>query len=527
MRSNTSHDGLEKSFPMLIHDPLEYWSVVNKEIMFARDEQASISYSDMAASARRLARVLIGFGMRPGDRIAVLASNCIELLRAYYATSYAGLTIVPINPRLVSDERRYLLEDSEAKVLFVTADLFDRADMPVVEAPRVVLLNGQKEAGCEHQSELLQTADDSIALPAVGDSDDALQVYTSGTTGRPRAAILTHRALSATHFLWQMQGLRLESGDVFYVAMPATLGAGLYTCLNVICNGASLWLAPRFDSSAAVNALSDGGSAATAMAPTMLQACLNTEGIESRDFSRLKWILYGAAPMPAPLLRQAMGSFRCEFFQAFGQTEFPPVSMLTPADHRAIVAGEERLSGSVGRTQLGVRLEILDQEGQALPTGALGEICVRGASGMRGYWKAPELITDAPRNGWHHTGDIGYLDDEGYLFVVDRMKDMIISGGMNVYPREVERVIEAFDEVEQVAVIGVPSETWGEEVKAVIMIKSGGTLDSNSVIARCREKMAGYKVPKSVNFVEHFELSANGKVLKTVLREQFGDAPER
>jgi len=228
--------------------------------------------------------------------------------------------------------------------------------------------------------------------------------------------------------------------------------------------------------------------------------------------------------MPPQLLRTAMETFRCDFFQGFGQTEAPPITMLTPDDHRAALKDKPHLLGSVGRRQPGVELRILDDEGKEVAVGQPGEICVRGPFVMQEYWHAPEQTAAAQAGGWHHTGDIGYLDEDGFLYVIDRIKDLIISGGFNVYPREVERVIEQLPQVSRVAVIGMPNEAWGEEVAAVIELMPGETLTAEEVIAFCRQNLGGYKVPKRVMFVPAIVLNANGKILKRLVRDQAANA---
>jgi acyl-CoA synthetase (AMP-forming)/AMP-acid ligase II len=229
--------------------------------------------------------------------------------------------------------------------------------------------------------------------------------------------------------------------------------------------------------------------------------------------------------MSVPVLRDALRVFNCDIVQMFGQTECPPITCLTPADHRRALAGKEYLLSSVGKAQPGVIIEIIDLDGHPVSVGTTGEICVRHEAVMTGYWNEPEMTAEAQRGGWHHTGDVGYLDEDGYLFIVDRLKDMVISGGYNVYCREVERVLESMPEISMVAVIGVPSERWGEEVKAIISLNPGTSLDFAQVRRHCSEHLASYKCPKSVEFIDSFALSVTGKIVKSALREQYGRSP--
>jgi acyl-CoA synthetase (AMP-forming)/AMP-acid ligase II len=508
---------------MLLHHPLEYWGRVRATEPFAKDDSRVVTYGEAREQALRIGRALVANGVTRGDRVAVLAGNCVELLVAYYGVSFSGATFVPVNSRFAPAERKHVLTDSDAKVLFVAAELFDPAFLPE-SPPEVVVCRGAARDGYPTLAEWVDAGGTSGTLPDVREDDDAFQVYTSGTTGRPKAAVLTH----ANHFgivhRWQMAGLRLQPGDTMYLAMPANLGAGLYVVLNAVYTGACLHLAPQFDAAETVRVLDEttDRGVATAMAPTMIQACLATDGARDRSYEKLRWILYGAAPISAPVLRDALDTFRCDFIQGFGQTEASVVTFLLASDHRDALAGREHLLESVGRLNPGVDLRFVDADDNDVPPGEPGEICVRSDFVMRCYWGAPELTAQAERGGWHHTGDIGYLDGEGFMYVVDRINDMVITGGFNVYPREVELVIERFPEVAQVAVFGVASEKWGEEVTAALRLVPEATLTEDEVIARCKKELAGYKVPKTVAFVDAFEVNANGKVRKDVLRATFG-----
>jgi len=379
-------------------------------------------------------------------------------------------------------------------------------------------------SGCAALGEWVADVDETLALPELDDGMAGMQMYTSGTTGRPKGAVFLHRGISEVMHRWLVVGLRLQPGERMYMAMPACLAAGLLTVTNGVLNGAEIVLASNFVPELVIESFDTGRIAATALAPTMIQRCAEVPGADQREYPNLRWILYGAAPMPPQLLRKAVETFRCDFFQGFGQTEAPPITMLTPDDHRAALKDKPKLLASVGRRQPGVELRILDVDGKEVQAGQPGEICVRGPFVMQEYWRAPEQTAAAQRGGWHHTGDIGYLDEDGVLFVVDRIKDLIISGGFNVYPREVERVIEQLPQVSRVAVIGLPSEAWGEEVAAVIELTPGVALTPDEVIAFCRQNLGGYKVPKRVMFVPALPLNANGKVLKRVVRDQVANA---
>jgi acyl-CoA synthetase (AMP-forming)/AMP-acid ligase II len=297
----------------------------------------------------------------------------------------------------------------------------------------------------------------------------------------------------------------------------------MYLSFNAVHNGACLELARHFDPAEVVRALDErDDGVGIAMAPTMIQACLAAEGVRDRKFRNLRWILYGAAPISTGLLQEAIDVFGCDFVQGFGQTEVSAICWLLPSDHLEALDGKSDVLKSVGRITMGVDVRLVDPFDVDVPPGDRGEIIVRTDMTMRCYWNSPELTAETQRGGWHHTGDVGYFDQDGYLYVVDRIKDVIISGGYNVYSREVEAVLERMPEVAQVAVIGVPDEHWGEEVKAVVRLAPGASLSADEIIGRCRDELAGFKVPKSVDFVDEFPINATGKILKTVLRSRYG-----
>ncbi len=506
---------------MLLHESLTFWASARPDAPFATDNVRSVTWGQARVECEDLARAMVADGLVPGARVAVLMRNRVELLLSYYAASMAGAVVVPVNPRLAGDERRYILTDSQAQLLLTSNDLLENSDLASSPLCAVVTVDGAAPAGCTPQHEWRAGAADTITLPELDDSMPGLQMYTSGTTGRPKGAVFLHRTVSEVMHRWLVVGLRLNPGERLYMAMPACLAAGMLTITNGVLNGAEIVLASEFDPKAVIESFDTGSVAATALAPTMIQRCLEVPGARSRRYESLRWILYGAAPMPQNVLRQAMETFGCDFFQGFGQTEAPPITMLTPADHRTALSGNPKLLGSVGRKQPGVDLRILDPLGGEVGTGQPGEICVRGPFVMHEYWRDPDMTAATQIAGWHHTGDIGYLDDDGALFVVDRIKDVIISGGLNVYPREVERVIEQMPQVSRVAVIGLPSERWGEEVTAVIELLDGATLAAQDVIARCRQDLGGYKVPKRIEFVLALPVNANGKLVKRAVREEF------
>ncbi|MGV9802170.1 class I adenylate-forming enzyme family protein [Mycobacterium sp. NPDC003449] len=504
---------------MLVSDLLDYWARATPDAHLARDDRRTITYQELRADARQLGRILVERGVIPGDRVAVLATNSIELLLGYFGAAYAGAAWVPVNTRLAAEERRYIIHNSGARVVLALADVLDDGDLHDLE-PITLVLRGSGPHNTVPVEEMVRVFHSDADLPVIDADFDAFQVYTSGTTGRPKGAVITHAAALANWSRWQMMGIRLDPGDQLHLSLPANLAAGMYVCMNAIYNGACIQLEKKFDAKATLTAL-ECGAAATSLVPTMISSCLQVEGGVDRNYPRLKWILTGAAPISVQLLRRAIERFDCGFFQGFGQTEAPNVTMLTPWDHQLAITGRPEILETVGKVQPGVEVRLEDSDGAPVQQGHVGEICVRADSVMRGYWQDDSLTHDTQRGGWHHTGDVGVFDGDGYLRVVDRIKDMIITGGFNVYAREIERVIETMAEVAQVAVIGVPHEHWGEEVRAIVELNSKSSLSGEDILQVCRRGLAGYKVPKAVDFVDDMPLSANGKILKLVLRERY------
>jgi acyl-CoA synthetase (AMP-forming)/AMP-acid ligase II len=380
-------------------------------------------------------------------------------------------------------------------------------------------------AGWSALSALTVAAAAVVAHPdrtQVAAGHDLWQMYTSGTTGRPKGAVLTHAAVRANAEQFRT-ALSIGEADRVLVAMPLFHVAATILMALPIAAGATLRLVEGFDPSACARIIDDENITCAPLAPTMIQALLaGGAGLEGRRFASLRTVVYGASPIAESTLRQAMSVFDCDFVQGYGQTEAGGALTVLGADaHHRALAGEPHLLRSCGRAMDGTEIAVIDGDGRPLPTGEVGEIVARGPQLMRAYWNRPEATAEALRGGWLHTGDAGRLDDEGFLYLADRIKDMIISGGENVYPREVEDVIAALPEVADVAVIGVPDDRWGEAVKAVIVPAPAATLTAEALIAWCRSQLAGYKAPRSVDFVDALPRNASGKVLKTVLREPY------
>jgi fatty-acyl-CoA synthase len=353
-------------------------------------------------------------------------------------------------------------------------------------------------------------------------------MYTSGTTGLPKGAMISQRALVA--HLAQLAALFGVVDDPrTLTAVPMYHASGMITGINAIAQGGSVYTMTDFIPPEVARILDEEGITTVTFVPAMIQALLvMVPDLAEREFPRLDTIAYGASPIAAETLRAAMAAFGCKFAQAYGMTELTAVATaLYPEDHDRALTGEEHLLLSAGRPLLATDVKIVDDDGNDLQAGEVGEIIVRGPQVMDGYHNRPDATADALVEGWMHTGDAGSIDDEGYLYVSDRVKDMIISGGENIYPREIEDVLFRLSGVADAAVIGVPDEKWGETVKAVIQVKDGATLTEADVRAHCRANLGGFKQPSSVDFIDEIPRNLSGKVLKKDLRAPYWEGHER
>jgi acyl-CoA synthetase (AMP-forming)/AMP-acid ligase II len=509
---------------MRLHDALDYHARERGDADFAVQDGRRLSYRQARAASELIAAALVRTGLEPGDRVAILSRNGIEFLLLYYAASRAGVIPVPLNYRLAPTEWAWIVEDAGARLLVAAADY-----VPVVEGvrdglgtvERFVTLGGEAP-GWTSWDAWLATAPPMAVDRVPGDAHVLYQMYTSGTTGRPKGALLTHRAVTAN--LAQF-GLAFEPrfGERWLLVVPMYHASGAMTSFAAINAGGCLVIHRDFNPAEVVRALAEDGIGRTSLVPAMIQACLvAVPDAAERAYPSLRFIAYGASPIAESTLRRAMATFKCEFLQAYGMTETSAVlTYLLPADHARALADKPGLLLSAGRPIAGTELRIVDEQDRPVPNGTIGEIVARGPQLMQGYWNRPEETAEALRGGWMHTGDAGVLDDEGYVYVQDRVRDMIVSGGENVYPRVVEDVLFEHPAIADAAVIGVPDARWGETVKAVVVLRSGARATEDEVIDFCRGRLGGFERPRSVDFVDTLPRNPTGKVLKRLLRERY------
>jgi len=510
---------------MFLHSFLDYWAREQPEAEFAAQHDRRTTYAQALDAANRLANAFLGAGLQVGDRIAILAKNRLEYVLAYFAASKAGVVLVPLNYRLSPPQWAAILADAQPRLLITEQEFIGttdaiRGDLRTVE--RFVTLDAASQPGWEeHRQWAANQSGESPALQ-LGPDGDLYQMYTSGTTGLPKGAVLTHRSVIAN---MAQIGLahRGAMGERSLVVLPLFHAAAVPTTFSPLSWGGALYILEQFDPAEVVRALGEERISFATLVPAMIQACLlGVPNVAERRYEQLRTIYYGASPISEQTLARAMEVFPCGFIQSYGMTEATQaVTFLQPTDHRRALSGQPQLLLSAGRPAVGTEVRIIDLDGRPLPNGALGEIVVRGPQLMKGYWNRPEETAAMLRDGWLHTGDAGTVDDAGYLYVQDRIKDMIVSGGENVYPSVVENVLYQHPAVAEAAVIGVPDERWGETVKAIVVLRAGAAASADELIAFCRGKLAGFERPRAVDFVDALPRTPTGKVLKRVLRELY------
>jgi acyl-CoA synthetase (AMP-forming)/AMP-acid ligase II len=490
----------------------------------------SASFQDVDRRSDRLANALQGLCRGGPARVAVLLPNQLEIVECDFAIAKAGMVRVPINTRLTQEEREYILADSGAEVVVYAAELAESVAVAksVVDTLRVSISVGGTVAGSYAYEEVLASAANTIPDAGYAPDDANYMLYTSGTTGRPKGAVSTNRGRLAAMYLTLAQEQRIRPGDAI-VHMASTAHGSGSKILPYFLSGAANVLEAKWDPDRLLDLVQSEGATATFMVPTMLSAL--TDSAESRGYrpesSSLRTITYGGAPIAPVRLARALDVLGDVLVQVYGSAEAPnPVLLLDRHDHAA-ARGDEPLLASAGHETLFSATRLVDDQGQDVPDGELGELWVHSPTVMSGYWNRPEATADVFRDGWYRTGDVARKDAQGYYYIVDRVRDMIISGGYNIYPAEVEAAIARFPGVAEVAVFGVPDEKWGENVQAMIVPAQGAELDPQMIIRHCQRHLAGYKKPAVVEFVDSLPLGATGKVLRRQLRDQHWAGRER
>ena len=480
------------------------------------DGERRLTFDELGRRVDALAGALKAKGVRRGDRVGILDVNSYRYAEAYYACAQAGMILLPLNSRLAPPELKYVLNDSGAKALIVTEPFF-----PALEGITVELVIKDYEA-------FLKTGKPDSALEPVG-LDDICQIYyTSGTTGEPKGVCLTYGNMIASA-LDSIVGLELTRDDIWLHAAPMFHLVDAWSVWSMPLLGATQVMV-HFTPQTMMEVVQRTRPTGAGVPPTLINMMANHPKIGQFDLSSLRFIMYGGSPTPLGILQKAVKALPTQYIHGFGITETSGITTLAdPRDFFVEGTPEQlALTNNAGRPVPHIRLDIFDDSDRPLERGQVGEVVVSGARVMREYWKKPRHTAEALKNGWYHTGDMGYVDAQGRLFIVDRKKDMIISGGENVYSVEVESLLSTHPAVLEVAVIGVPDESWGEAVKAIVVLKDGAAASAEELIGFCRGKIAGYKLPKSVDFSkEQLPKTGPGKIAKRRLRDPFWAGRER
>jgi len=494
-------------------------------------EEKRLTYAQTSKRVNKLSNALTKLGIEKGDRIGMLHVNCNQYIETYFAAAKLGTIFVPLNFRAKADELSYMIAHAEAKVLFVGNRYLEMVDGMLPELPAVkqcILVDNNKKKPC--YEDLINSGSSDELFCEIEDEDITILMYTAGTTGRPKGVPLRHSAF-ISYVLDNVDPASPEIEERNLLTVPLYHVAGIQAMLAAIYGGRTLVLMRQFEVKEWLETIERERATRAMLVPTMLKRVIDDPDFSKYDLSSLKVVTYGAAPMPFEVINKAIGVMPwVRFINAFGQTETAStITTLGPEDH--IIEGTEeerekklkRLTSSIGKPLPDVEVKIVNEEGNTLPPLEVGEILARGPRIMTGYWrdeqKTQQVITP---DGWLRTGDMGWMDEEGYIYLAGRADDMIIRGGENISPEEVEDVLHSHPKVEEASVIGVADPEWGQEPRAIVVLRKGETATPEEIIGYCRSRLAGFKRPRSVVFIEALPRNPMGKVLRKKLREEYG-----
>lgn len=507
-----------------VFDAFDYHASTMPDALFAEDEDQSLSYSEAARRADEIAQAFLEKGTRKAERVGILSRNTADMLLFIIAISKIGAVPVPINVRLTPENWDWIIKDAGCRFVVGETNFLSALKPAISGAGKISLISLDRSSSKFPNIDNLiaSTQTPTVTLP-VGD-DAFIQIYTSGTTGFPKGVVLSHRnSTSQTASFASAATTSLGSRQTCLQSLPLFHIGGVFVALYVVFGGGCVVLRRTFDPAEQIALLSGGNITSAAMVPAMLTACLSTCDGTTRDFLSLKCIMYGASPISVETLQGSMALFDCDFLQVYGMTEtHSMITVLGAEDHRRAVSGKApKLLTSCGRATPGTEIRIVSPEGDDCLDGQQGELICRGSQNMTGYWNRPDATSETLVNGWLHTGDAAYRDTDGYLYIVDRLKDIIVSGGENIAPSEVENALARIPGVLEVSVIGIPDPQWGEAVAAFIVLETGQRLNESDVLTSSRAHLAGFKLPKLIRFLDALPRNSGGKVLRTELRKPF------
>lgn len=484
-------------------------------------EGRTTNYKDLNHRSSQIANGLIGLGVEPGDRIAYLAKNTDKYYEILLGAAKSRTALAGMNYRLAAPELKFILTDAKAKILFVSPDYFEAIASIAADCPdlkHIFVLEGDHDTWPSFDEWRDSQSSADPFLPSAPD-DDIIQLYTSGTTGLPKGVCLTNANYHS--FFGQagtMDWAAYRPDENIMNAMPLFHVAGVNVGLVGIAQGSKVYVLREVDPMLILKLIEEEKINHAFWVPAVIMLLTQMPNVENVDFSSLSMVTYGASPIAEALLIQAQKLMGCRFCQLYGLTETVGGGTYLPPDAHDPARGKLR---SCGVPWPGAEVRCVDSNDNPVPTGQIGEIVIQSGFVMKGYWNRPEATAEALRNGFFHTGDAGYFDEEGYLYIHDRIKDMIVSGGENVYPAEVENCLYAHPDIADVAVIGVPDEKWGESVKAVIVVNEGASPSDEAIIGWAKERIASYKCPKSIDRIQALPRNPSGKILRKDLREPY------
>ncbi|MCX7857114.1 MAG: long-chain-fatty-acid--CoA ligase [Deltaproteobacteria bacterium] len=487
-------------------------------------EKKRATFSEVNERVNRLATTLLEMGVKKGDRIGVLLHNCHQFVEIYFASAKIGAIFCPYNNHFRQKELTYIINYSEPKVLFIDSEFSGlvyeiKKDLGSVE--HYVCLSSPEQDEMMDYEELILRGKNEEPDVQVNDDDICSMIFTAGTTGRPKGALRSHRHVIMNAISGVIE-LKVDYDEKVLVAFPLYHVAGEDNIVRHFFMPNTIFLRRegKFNAKDILSYIEREKITRCQLVPTMIHTLIQDPDIDKYDLSSLRLILYAGAPMPVELLRKALTIFKCGFAQLYGQTESGPLTtILKPEDHVLENKKSSTKLASSGKPVISCELRIVDENDNDVPVGSIGEIVVRGECIMKGYWRMEEETKKKLKNGWLHTGDLGKMDEDGYVYIVERKDDLIISGGVNIYPREIEEVLYTHPKVSEASVVGVPDEHWGEIVKAIIVLKEGMEATEDEIVEFCAKHLASYKKPKSVEFWRELPKSPQGKILKREIKE--------
>ena len=479
------------------------------------------TFAQLDQDSNRIASALIADGIKPGSHVGFFGKNSARYFEMLFGVLKAGAAVVPLNWRLAAAELAPVIDDAECPLIFVDrefADALEAVKQKCTQKFKVVVFDSVAGDASPYD-QWLQQGDGQDPNLRIHPEDTAMLIYTSGTTGKPKGVQLTHGGLNYMRLCEHLEpAYEWRDGDVMLTVMPVFHLVGTGLSVQALYNGAAVSVLPALDPGALLKFLARDRPTICALVPTAIQMVLDHPDAKTADFSSLRIVMYAGSAISSTLLRRAVLEMKCQFMQFYGATESSgAITLLRPEQHD--VDNEARLK-SCGTPLPLIEIKVVDDNGNEVPQGESGEFLVRGPNLFGGYWKQPETTAGVFKDGWYRTGDAGFRDAEGLFYIVDRVKDMIVTGGENVYSAEVEQVLAKLPGVRQSAVVGVADAKWGERVTAVIIAAPDAGVTQETVIAHCRELIAGYKVPKEVRFVDALPMTPTGKVLKRIVRDQ-------